>query len=70
MLILPSAGCLQGTASAVPVAVWTVPTVANLTIDFGVYGYNFINGIVIGNSSTGPTKTIGSADSFFSVRYS
>lgn len=53
----------------VPLITFTVPTVANFTVDFGVYGMRFNVGIVICNSSTGPTKTIGSADVFFSGRY-
>ena len=36
-------------------------------IDFGVYGRTFVNGIVIANSSTEATLTVGSADSFFDL---
>lgn len=36
-------------------------------IDFGVYGRVFSNGVVICNSTTEATKTIGSADSFFDL---
>lgn len=36
-------------------------------IDFGVYGRTFSVGVVVCNSTTEGTKTIGSADSFFDL---
>ena len=36
-------------------------------VDFGVYGRVFSNGIVIANSTTEATLTLGSADSFFDL---
>ena len=54
---------------AVPVVVITVPTVSNFSIDFGQYGRYCKNGIVVCNSSTGPTKTIGTTDCWFDVQY-
>jgi hypothetical protein len=54
---------------AVPVAVFKVATVANLAVFWGDWGRFFNRGIVICNSSTGPTKTIGSADCFFDAQY-
>lgn len=53
---------------AIPVVVLTVSATANFSYNPGVYGRRFANGIVIANSSTGPTKTIGSADCFFDVQ--
>lgn len=47
--------------------------VAGATSNFGYArsfpGMLFEKGIYIGNSSTGPTKTIGSADTWFEVSY-
>lgn len=55
--------------TAVPAVILTVATVGNFSIDFGVYGRSFTKGIVICNSSTGPTKTIGGNDCWFDVQY-
>lgn len=55
--------------TAVPRLVFTVAATANLVIDLGVRGRRFANGIVICNSSTSPTKTIGSADCWFEASY-
>jgi hypothetical protein len=53
---------------AIPKLVLGVATATNFSRDFGVYGLHFQKGIVVCNSSTGPTKTIGSADCFFTAR--
>lgn len=60
-----------GTAAsgAVPVAVLTVNATSNLSIDYGVVGRFFSQGIVIANSTTAATQTAGSADCFFDVQY-
>jgi hypothetical protein len=46
------------------VPAFSVPVAAGAAfdIDFGVYGRKFRTGIVIANSTTGPTLTAGSAD--------
>ena len=53
---------------AVPAFVVTVATAANFGVNW-LPGRTFQTGIVICNSSTGPTKTIGSADCFFDCQY-
>lgn len=54
---------------AIPEAVFTVATVANLGVAWWP-GRTFERGIVLANSSTGPTLTIGSADCWFDAQYS
>ncbi len=54
---------------AIPKVIITVPTISNFSILFGPQGRRFFNGIVVVNSSTGPTLTIGSADVWFDVQY-
>jgi hypothetical protein len=53
----------------VPVLVLEVTAESNFFFDFGVYGRHFSTGIVVCNSSTANTKTIGSADCQFDAQY-
>lgn len=55
--------------TAVPALSLVVAATANLTLDFGVFGMKFVNGIVVCNSSTVATKTIGSADCTIAARF-
>lgn len=54
---------------AAPTVVINVPASTTISIDFGTFGRRFAIGIVIANSSTGPTKTIGSADLWIDAQY-
>ena len=53
--------------TAVPVATFTVPGVSNFSLDVPITGMPFATGIAVANSSTGPTKTAGSADVYFTA---
>lgn len=53
---------------AVPVAGMIVNPNQNFSFDYGVDGRAFQNGIVVCNSITGPTKTIGAADCWFDAQ--
>lgn len=55
--------------TAVPLLIYSVATLTSVQLDFGVFGLRFTKGIVVCNSSTGPTKTIGAADSWFCARF-
>lgn len=52
-----------------PAASFTVAGASNLTVAYTLPGRLFLRGIVICNSSTAATKTLGSGDCFFDVQY-
>lgn len=51
--------------TAIPVLTISLATIASATVNFGTLGLDFSTGIVVANSSTGPTLTKGSADCFY-----
>lgn len=55
--------------TAIPIVVFAVAASTPFSLDFGLRGKTFPTGIVICNSSTGPTLTVGSADCWFEARY-
>ncbi len=55
--------------ATVPLIVFSVPATSVLPVAFVPYPRSFRNGIVICNSSTQHTKTIGSADCIFDVQF-
>ena len=55
--------------TAVPAFNIIANPLTNFSVDFGQYGMSFDTGIVVCNSSTSATKTIGSADCQFFGRY-
>ncbi len=54
---------------AVPAVCIAVPTATTFDIDFGPRGRTFSTGIVVCNSTTVPTKTLGSANCWFDAQY-
>lgn len=56
-------------SGAVPCLVVTVAAASNLAVYFNTPGRSFLYGIAIVNSSTGPTYTAGSADTFFDAQF-
>lgn len=54
---------------ATPIVVFEVPTQTARTLDFGIRGRRFNKGIIVCNSSTDTTKTIGSADCVFDAQF-
>jgi hypothetical protein len=60
--IIPATG-------AVPVITFTVPATSNFSWDDNPNGRLMAKGIIVVNSSTGPTYTAGSADCWFDVQF-
>ena len=54
---------------AVPVAVFAIAASGNLPLYYGPTGRAFREGIIICNSTTAATKTLGAANCFFDVQY-
>ncbi len=52
-----------------PTVIFKVPADSNFSLDLTPYGRYFSAGIVVSNSTTGPTLTIGSANCWFDVQY-
>lgn len=55
--------------TAVPVFTFQMATLTTIQLDWDTIGRYFDTGIVICNSSTAATKTLGSADCFFDAQY-
>jgi hypothetical protein len=55
--------------TSVPLYTFTAAATSNFSLDLHTFGDTFGAGIVVCNSSTGPTKTIGSADCFFTIKF-
>jgi hypothetical protein len=53
---------------AIPACVFTVAGASNLPVQY-LPGRTFLTGCILVNSSTGPTKTIGSADCWFDAQF-
>lgn len=56
-------------SGAIPAMVMTVAAASNLAVYFNTPGRAFLTGITLVNSSTGPTYTAGSADTWFDVQF-
>ena len=55
--------------ASIPSVIFYVPGLSNFSFDFGVYGRFFSTGVVVCNSTTGPTKTIGAANCWFDAQF-
>jgi hypothetical protein len=64
---LPNLAAL--TASMSPDVIIAVPASSNFSYDAGSHGRRFLQGLIIANSTTGPTYTAGAADTYYDVQY-
>ena len=55
--------------TAVPAVVYPIAATSAFSFDFGMHGMACNVGIVVCNSSTAPTKTIGAANCWFAPRF-
>ena len=55
--------------TAVPIFSWPLAANTGVGVNYGSKGRQFYAGLVLCNSSTDATKTIGSADCLFDVQY-
>lgn len=55
--------------NSIPAITFYVAPLSNFSFDFGIYGRSFSTGIVVTNSTTGPTLTIGLANCWFDTQY-
>ena len=55
--------------ASVPLFAWNVPSHSGVGFSWAPNGRQFQTGLVIVNSTTEATKTIGAADSFFDVQF-
>lgn len=56
--------------NSLPKIIFTVPASSNFYYSSDKFGRYFVSGVVVCNSSTGPYKTIGSADCWYDAQYS
>ena len=69
VLVFDADGTGALTSSSVPRMVYNAQGSSTLGVYWGVVGRAFSRGIIIANSSTGPTFTAGSADCWFDAQY-
>jgi len=55
--------------AAVPVVTIPIEAGKPFSVDFGAYGRDFSTGITVSTSTTGPTKTLGAADTWIDAQY-
>jgi len=69
VLVFDVAGSLIPADGAVPTLIIPAAATSAFSLYYGSVGRWFNGGIVLCNSSTGPTKTIGVADCWFDVQF-